>query len=55
MYEADIQAAVDRQLELERKAAAWDAMYAKAMRDWDQTRLADMDALVHPAQEPSKR
>jgi hypothetical protein len=48
-----LQKVVDDYLLMERKARAWDALYAKAMRDWDQTRLADMDALVHPAHKPS--
>lgn len=51
--EKAIAKAVDDYLLMERKARAWDAMYAKAMRDWDQCRLADMDSFVHPAQDRS--
>ena len=41
-----VQKVVDDYLLMERKARAWDTLYAKAMRDWDQNRLADMDALL---------
>lgn len=52
MYEAEIQAAIDRQLEIERKARAWDALLLQAERDWPL--LVDvMDKLLHPAQNPS--
>jgi hypothetical protein len=41
-----IQEAVDDYILMERKAKAWDALYAKAMRDWAQSRLADMDGML---------
>lgn len=52
-----IEATIDRQIELERKAAAWDELVARASScdvDADVVLAMDMD-LVHPAQEPSKR
>ncbi len=64
MHEAEIQAAVDRHIEMERKAAAWDAWRTLVGRSGPNTvwgegmRLVEvLDALerpVHPAQEPSK-
>lgn len=58
MYEADIQAAIDKWLETERKAAAWDWLRENLpSADTYSTRelLACMDALVHPAHNLSKR
>ncbi len=64
VHEAEIQAAVDRHIEMERKAAAWDAWRTLVGRSGPNTvwgegmRLVEvLDALerpVHPAQEPSK-
>lgn len=58
MYEADIQAAVDHQIELERKAAAWDAL-AYVLRQAPEQITPDdvlrrMHNLVHPARKPSE-
>ena len=47
---ADVSAAtrqaVDDYIQMEHKAKAWDALYAKAMRDWDQRLLEAMDSAV---------
>ena len=48
MYEADIQAAIDRQLELERKAAAWDKLVEMLDPIKDHMMLALLSELVHP-------
>lgn len=53
MYEADIQAVVDRQLELERKAAAWDRLLRWASMS-DREVFDYMQELVHPAQTDSE-
>jgi hypothetical protein len=60
VYEADIQKAIDRQLEIERKAAAWDRLRSldSKWRAVNDGAVADLDgvlAAVHPAQTLSKR
>jgi hypothetical protein len=52
VFEADIQAAIDRQREIERKAAAWDKLREFADRSGWSTLVAQMDSFVHPAQKP---
>lgn len=54
--DAALRAVVERQLEIERKAAAWDALYAFVQGPGHAPGLlARMDELVHPAQEVSTR
>ena len=52
MYETDIQEAIDRQIDLERKAAAWDRLLRWASIG-DREVFDYMQELVHPAQTDS--
>lgn len=54
MFDAEIQAAIDRQLEIERKARAWDELMRTKYDEIDAVRVLELDQwIVHPAQTPS--